>query len=155
MARHTITDAARLMGVSKASLRSRVQRGTIDAIKDSAGVWQIEVPDASSAIPYRDSLVTDDASALQRDVQRLEGEVQFLRERLAARDRDVERLTQSLLAFTMQGRAILSDGQHEPQSIEGEQIPLATETDAQRGAQTPRRGILQSVRRWIIGREGE
>ena len=146
MARYPIAEAARRMGVSKASLRSRVQRGSVDAIKDGEGVWQVEVPDVLHALSHGEASTPDDAPALHRDIQRLESEVQFLRDRLTARDRDVERLTQSLLALTMQGHATLSSGPHEG---EGEQSTPSTQGDVQRGIQAPRRGILQSVRRWL------
>ena len=144
MARYPIAEAARRMGVSKASLRSRVQRGSVEAIKDSAGVWQVEVPDVLHALSQGEASAPDDAPALHHDIQRLEAEVQFLRDRLTVRDRDVERLTQSLLALTMQGHATLSNGPHEGES---EQSTTSTQRDAQRGIQAPRRGILQSVHR--------
>jgi len=151
MARYPIGEAARRMGVSKASLRSRVQRGTVDAIKDDAGVWQVAVDDVPHAIPHGDASATGDASAIHRDVQRLESENAFLRERLVARDRDVERLTQSLLATTIQQRA-LADGSQMPETHPYDELHPCPDSDAQRGAQPPRRdNWLTRLRRWLTG----
>ncbi len=151
MARYPIGEAARRMGVSKVSLRSRVQRGTMNAIKDAAGVWQIEVPDVSHAIPHGDAPAIGDASAIHRDVQRLESENAFLRERLVARDRDIERITQSLLALTMQ-RATLADATQMLPTRTDDESPTPATSEAQRGAQPSRRGNWRDrLRRWFGG----
>jgi hypothetical protein len=97
-----LTTAASALGLSVATLRKRLQRGTVAGVKAPDGSWRV-------ILDKVDSPGQDDASL----VNALRDEIQFLRGQLQARDDDIRRL-HVLLQRQQPGRA-LPDHRQEPQ----------------------------------------
>ena len=77
MARIGITEAARRLGVSVDTVRRRVRKGELTAIRDNRGMWQVELPDNAPppcigrnnvalpyAVPMQDDPVPPDPALL-------------------------------------------------------------------------------------------
>src|SRR4051794_53959 len=87
-----LTTAAGILGVTVATLRKRLQRGTIAGFKTPDGTWRVvldrvDSPGQTGGQGGRPA--GQDHAAL---VEALRDEVQFLRSQLQARDDDIRRL---------------------------------------------------------------
>src|SRR3954471_16397539 len=80
-----LTTAGGVLGLSVATLRKRLQRGTVAGFKAADGTWRVVLDKVDTP---QDSPGQDD-SAL---VESLRDEIRFLRTQLQARDDDIRRL---------------------------------------------------------------
>jgi hypothetical protein len=79
-----LTTAAGILGLSVATLRKRLQRGTISGFKAADGSWRVVLDKVDSP----GQMGGQDHAAL---VEALRDEIQFLRSQLQARDDDIRR----------------------------------------------------------------
>lgn len=91
----TIETAAAVLGISKEAVRKRIQRGTLEAVKDATGRWQITLDDTGRT----DGQDTgqDDPGRVQANsdaVQAMRDEIIFLRKELERRDQLMAMLMQ-------------------------------------------------------------
>lgn len=79
--------AAGIMGISKEALRKRIQRGTIEAEKDSAGRWQVRLPE-SDKTDSQDSRTDskDNGQDMSGRLAAMQDEIIFLRKELERKD---------------------------------------------------------------------
>jgi hypothetical protein len=108
-----LTTAAGILGLTVATLRKRLQRGTIAGFKTADGAWRVVLDRVDSPGQMGgqglDSAGQDHAALIAA----LRDEVQFLRSQLQARDDDIRRL-HVLLQHQQPARA-LPDHRQEPQ----------------------------------------
>ena len=80
MARIGITEAAQQLGLSPDTIRRRIRKGQLTAIRDNRGMWQIDVPDDATAEPCigRNNVAPPYAAPMQPDSAALD----MLREQL-------------------------------------------------------------------------
>jgi hypothetical protein len=83
-----LTTAAARLGLSVATLRKRLQRGTIAGFKAADGSWRV-VLDSPGQNAGQDQTIL--VAALRDQIDTLRDEVQFLRRQLQARDDEVQR----------------------------------------------------------------
>jgi|tagenome__1003787_1003787.scaffolds.fasta_scaffold18861100_1 hypothetical protein len=87
-----LTTAAGILGLTVATLRKRLQRGTIAGFKTADGAWRVVLDRVDSPGQMGgqglDSAGQDHAALIAA----LRDEVQFLRSQLQARDDDIRRL---------------------------------------------------------------
>jgi hypothetical protein len=84
-----LTTAAGILGLSVATLRKRLQRGTIAGFKASDGSWRVVLDKVDSRLDSPGQTPGQDDTSL---VNALRDEIQFLRGQLQARDDDIRRL---------------------------------------------------------------
>jgi hypothetical protein len=102
----SLTDAAKQVGRSKSALLKAIKSGKLSAVRGSNGAYSVDLAEllraygdlSPSAEPVKTSsevrtLSPENSAHLERRIFELESERDFLRDRLASRDRDVERLT--------------------------------------------------------------
>lgn len=94
-----LTTAAGVLGVTVATLRKRLQRGTIAGFKAADGSWRVVMDKVDSP----GQMGGQDHAAL---IATLRDEVQFLRSQLQARDDDIRRLHVLLQQHQQTGRAL-------------------------------------------------
>jgi len=82
-----IDEAAGILGLSKEALRKRIKRGSIEAVKDQAGRWQVTVEATGQA-------TSPDASRTLIDQLRSENE--FLRQQLHQQSIIIYNLSESV-----------------------------------------------------------
>jgi hypothetical protein len=107
-----LTTAASALGLSVATLRKRLQRGTIAGFKAADGTWRVVLGKVDSHGQGMDN-AGQDHSAL---VETLRDEVQFLRGQLQARDDDIRRLHVLLQQHQQQPGRALPD--HRPAQLD-------------------------------------
>lgn len=100
-----IAEAAQRMGISKVALRSRVARGSIKAFKGPDGQWRVVIPDDETALSHRPTaLYGTDIGKGETDSLRVieqREEIAFLRQRLAARDSEVQEIRGEMTAMRL------------------------------------------------------
>ena len=114
-----LTTAAGILGLSVATLRKRLQRGTVAGFKAADGTWRVVLDkvDTPQDSPGQigghalDSPGQDD-SAL---VESLRDEIRFLRTQLQARDDDIRRLHVLLQQHQQTVRALPD---HRPEQLD-------------------------------------
>ncbi len=124
MSEHTITEAAARLGISKEAMRSRVQRRRVQARKGDDGQWYVILPNdadaspcptAASASPMADATgaIGYDAPQEPADTRLVEmrAEVQFLRERLQARDDEIAAMRRDHARAEEEWRVLLQTSQ--------------------------------------------
>ena len=101
----TLTEAAKRAGRSKSALLKAIKAGRLSAERLPDGSYSVDLselfrvyPQSANQIPPPENSAhqqqaTEHSANLERRVHELERERDFLRDRLEARDRDVERLT--------------------------------------------------------------
>ena len=99
-----LTTAAGILGLSVATLRKRLQRGTISGFKAADGSWRVVLDKVDSP----GQMGGQDHAAL---VEALRDEIQFLRSQLQARDDDIRRLHVLLQQHQQPARALPDHGQ--------------------------------------------
>jgi excisionase family DNA binding protein len=87
----TVDEAAGILGISKEALRKRIKRGSIRAIKDRAGRWQVEV-DETGRTSGQDR-GQDVSSPL---IKQLKSENEFLRQQLHQQSIIIYNLSESI-----------------------------------------------------------
>ncbi len=91
-------EAAKRFGISKEALRKRILRGTIQADKDPAGRWLIDVDETE------DTGETGPGSGMDRDPEpvaaALKDEISFLRRELETRTEELRRKDSIIMALT-------------------------------------------------------
>ena len=106
-----LTTAARSLGLSVATLRKRLQRGTIAGFKAPDGSWRVVLDKQDSPGQMGgqglDSAGQDHAALIEA----LRDEIQFLRGQLQARDDDIRRLHVLLQQHQQPARALTDHGQ--------------------------------------------
>jgi hypothetical protein len=83
-----LTTAASRLGLSAATLRKRLQRGTVQGFKAADGSWRVVLNTADNGLDSPGQTAGQDASAL---VEALLADIQFLRAQLQARDDEIQR----------------------------------------------------------------
>ena len=87
-----LDEAAGILGISKEALRKRVKRGSIEAVKDQAGRWQVKVDEKKGRTGGQDT--GGDASRTLIDQLRSENE--FLRQQLHQQSVIIYNLSESV-----------------------------------------------------------
>ena len=87
-----IDKAAAILGISKEAVRKRIQRGTLDAVKDPTGRWQITLDSTARTGDQDDG--QDKADGNLDAVQSMRDEIIFLRKELERRDQLMAMLMQ-------------------------------------------------------------
>jgi hypothetical protein len=107
-----LTTAASILGLSVATLRKRLQRGTIAGFKAPDGSWRVVLDKVDSRQDSPGQISGQDDTSL---VNALRDEIQFLRGQLQARDDDIRRLHVLLQQHQQQPGRALPDHRQEPQ----------------------------------------
>lgn len=160
-----IAVAASALGVSMNAVRKRINRKSIEAYKDlTTGEWRVVIPapatpldhprptrngEWSQPTPAMDTTTpaTPAAAIIREAIAPFVADLKAAHERIGSLETEL-RIERDLHAATL-AALTRAEGQHEPQAHAGEQFPTSTPDGAQRVTQAPRRGILQSVRRWL------
>jgi hypothetical protein len=87
-----LTTAAGILGLSVATLRKRLQRGTIAGFKAADGSWRVVLDKVDSPGQMGGQGLDSPGQDHAALVEMLRDEVQFLRSQLQARDNDIQRL---------------------------------------------------------------
>jgi hypothetical protein len=94
--RFTVTEAASVLGISTEATRQRVKRGTLPTIRDEEGnVFVLLEHDGTRKDGNSTSDGTHDSTAL---VERMAGEIEYLRDTIACRDEEIRRRDHLLAA---------------------------------------------------------
>jgi hypothetical protein len=110
-----LTTAAGVLGLSVATLRKRLQRGTIAGFKAPDGSWRVVLGKVDSSLDN----AGQDRSAV---VETLRDEVQFLRSQLQARDEEIRRFQVLLQQHQQQqqpARALPDHGSSQQDWVQG------------------------------------
>lgn len=96
----TLTEAAKLVGITKNGLSKAIAKGKISATKDDNGVWKVEpvelyrvYPPAKTVSDTKEETVSGSTT---NDNKALEREIELLRERLAHADENNAKLMKML-----------------------------------------------------------
>jgi hypothetical protein len=87
-----LTTAASILGVTVATLRKRLQRGTIAGFKAADGNWRVVLDKVDSPGQMGGQGLDNAGQDHAALVETLRDENQFLRSQLQARDNDIQRL---------------------------------------------------------------
>lgn len=87
----TLDKAAGILGISKDGIRKRIQRGTIEAVRDSAGRWKVVIENKPRTTK-KDTV--QDKSATVTDI--LQQQIDFLKQELERKDHIIMALTQKV-----------------------------------------------------------
>jgi hypothetical protein len=109
-----LTTAASILGLSVATLRKRLQRGTIAGFKAADGSWRVVLDKVDSPGQMGGHGLDNAGQDHAALVEMLRDENQFLRSQLQARDDDIRRLHVLLQQHQQQVKA-LPDHRPEPQ----------------------------------------
>ena len=108
-----LTTAASTLGLSVATLRKRLQRGTIAGFKAPDGSWRVVLGKVDSPGHGMDNAGQDDASL----VAALRDEVRFLRAEIERRDQQIDRF-QVLLQQHQQQQPARALPDHRPAQLD-------------------------------------
>ncbi len=153
MQRLPIAQAAERLGISKTAMRRRVERRTVEAIKDDNGQWLVAVPDDTtpSDTPtgvHRDTL--SDTPSGTPPVEALTVQLAFLQAQLVEKDQQIRELHIMLQTAQRQLPASVPDAPHPPEQSGDDVIPHAEATVAPGGAQRePAASWRARLRRWM------
>lgn len=180
-----IGEAARALDMTKTALRKRVERKTIPAHKGPDGQWYVVVPrDTTPGYDRRIPVSQGDATpsralsaegtaegteasiaveVLRAEVVVLTDELVFLRDRLIARDREIQELhvllqtAQRLLPVMLdrkeEARANTRDSQRgEAQTLHEDELPNSTDETAREGTLPLARTGWQRFVDWLSGK---
>jgi hypothetical protein len=86
-----LTTAAGILGLSVATLRKRLQRGTIAGFKAADGSWRVVLDKVDSPGQMGGQALDSAGQDHAALVEALRDEVQFLRSQLQARDEEIRR----------------------------------------------------------------
>jgi hypothetical protein len=90
-----LTTAAGRLGISIATLRKRLQRGTVQGFKAADGSWRVVLDTVDNRLDSPGQTAGQDqtilVAALRDQIDTLRDENQFLRSQLRARDDEVQR----------------------------------------------------------------
>jgi hypothetical protein len=103
-----LTTAAGILGLSVATLRKRLQRGTVAGFKAADGTWRVVLDKVDTP---QDSPGQDDSALIES----LRDEIRFLRTQLQARDDDIRRLHVLLQQHQQTVRALPD---HRPEQLD-------------------------------------
>jgi hypothetical protein len=84
-----VDEAAGILGISKEALRKRIKRGTIEAVKDTAGKWQVILEDkGQDKGPDSGQDGSGTAASTDKDdlIAHLKGEIEFMRQEMHRKD---------------------------------------------------------------------
>jgi hypothetical protein len=109
-----LTTAAGILGLSVATLRKRLQRGTIAGFKAADGSWRVVLDKVDSPGQMGGQALDSAGQDHAALVEALRDEVQFLRSQLQARDEEIRRF-QVLLQQHQQSARALPDHRFEQQ----------------------------------------
>ncbi len=88
--------AASILGISKDALRKRIQRGSLEAVKDKAGKWLVIIPDSGKTNGQ-------DAGGTSLDnkdtVQDASGQLKALQDQIAFLQQELERKDHLMMAL--------------------------------------------------------
>ncbi len=87
--------AADILGISKEAIRKRIQRGTLDAEKDSSGRWQVRLSETDRTTDQ------DNGQDKKDNVQDASGRIQAMQDEIIFLRKELERKDQ-LMAMLMQ-----------------------------------------------------
>jgi len=89
----TLDKAAETLGISKDALRKRIQRGSIEAVKDKSGKWQVIIPEGPVSDrtegpdnPRSRPDKKDDAPDASGQIKALQDQIQFLQQQIERQD---------------------------------------------------------------------
>ena len=106
-----LTTAAGVLGLSVATLRKRLQRGTIAGFKAADGSWRVVLDRVDSPGQMGGHGLDNAGQDHAALVEMLRDENQFLRSQLQARDDDIRRLHVLLQQHQQPARALPDHGQ--------------------------------------------
>jgi hypothetical protein len=106
-----LTTAASILGVTVATLRKRLQRGTIAGFKAADGTWRVVLDRVDSPGQMGGQGLDNAGQDHAALVETLRDENQFLRSQLQARDNDIQRLHVLLQQHQQPARALPDHGQ--------------------------------------------
>jgi hypothetical protein len=98
-----LTTAANILGLSVATLRKRLQRGTIAGFKAADGSWRVMLDRPGQTGGQGGQPAGQDPAAL---IETLRDEVHFLRSQLQARDEEIRRFQVLLQQHQQPARAL-------------------------------------------------
>jgi len=108
-----LTTAAGILGISVATLRKRLQRGTITGFKAADGTWRVVLDKVDSGVDSPGQMGGQGGQPAGQDrsavVDLLLDEVQFLRSQLQARDEEIRRFQVLLQQHQQSARALPDD----------------------------------------------
>jgi hypothetical protein len=141
--RHSVQDAADILGITTGAVRSRLSRGTLQSVKEGGTVYVL-LPAGTHRHAARDATdMPDESSALMSE----------MRDRIAFLERELERKDAILLNMTEAMKAIAPPAQEE--SSEPREAPV-TATEEMREARPASGGAQEGAkrpwwRRWFGG----
>jgi len=162
-----IAVAASSLGVSMNAVRKRINRKSIEAYKDLAtGEWRVVIPapttpldhprptrngEWSQPTPAMDTTTpaTPAAAIIREAIAPFVADLRAAHERIGTLETEL-RIERDLHAATL-AALTHAEGRYAPHEHEAEQFLTSPTREAQRGVQQPRRGILHTVRRWMMG----
>jgi excisionase family DNA binding protein len=124
----TVSEAAKLLGVTQSAVRKRIQRGTIPWDRDDEGRIYVYVDPCEMRLETGSGMLRDTSMGLSRDelVGELRDQVNFLRGELERRDTLLRSLMQRILeleptAESREARETAADGPGKGEPFEAEE----------------------------------
>jgi len=90
----TVSEAADVLGITVDAVRGRIKRGTLQAGKDGDGIVHVHLGAETDKPPDQPDLAADQSQL----VERMAGEIEYLRETIAHRDEEIRRRDHLLAA---------------------------------------------------------
>jgi hypothetical protein len=146
MARHTVAEAADMLGITTGAVRNRLSRGTLSSTKEDGTVYVLLPADMSRdaerdasdmptgmSPPERDALISEMVEEMRAEVHYLRGQ---LHQELGRRSAEAERYQQIVAALTT-ANASLSERLRELEAPQG--TPTEPPEDAETVEEAPDR----------------
>ena len=160
MSRHTVAQAADMLGITTGAVRNRLSRGTLRSTKDKGTVYVL-LPADMSQDPARDAADTPgDTPRPDHDAQAddLREQVRYLREQLR-REQDAHAEARRIIAGLVQRIPELeapreAEARETPETATAETegtSPRSGSPGPQRPVERPQSGTLRGLRRRILG----
>lgn len=96
-----VAEAAARMGLSRAALRKRLQRGTVGGYKREDGEWMVHLPaellTSGVAVLASEPMPAAAERAYEQTIATLQAEIVFLREQIAMKDAFILRMLDDVL----------------------------------------------------------
>ncbi len=134
--RLTVSGAAEALGISSEAVRTRIQRGTLESVREGGRVFVLFDPDMTQSNTDRTDNQTQDQTAL---VEALQEQVEYLRRELAVRTEE-NRRKDHLLAAALERIPALeppTETAGEPTGVPENADPPSPSTQAPPERETP------------------
>ena len=156
MSRHTVAQAADMLGITTGAVRNRLSRGTLRSTKEKGTVYVL-LPADMSQDPARDAADTP-RPAHNAQADDLREQVRYLREQLR-REQDAHAEARRIIAGLVQRIPELeapreAEARETPETATAETEGTSPRSDSpgpQRPVERPHSGTLRGLRRRIFG----